>query len=150
MADLHIHSTASDGEYSPAEIAGMLEKRHISVAALADHDSFSGFYAFREAFRGFAVPGVELSVNYEGIGFHLLAYGFDPGHRAFTERLEHFQQVRLERIEKMCRRLNGAGVSRYHAGCPEELSSRDRPRTPAYCACHDGGRIYQIFQCRLP
>ncbi len=110
VADLHIHSTASDGEYTPAEIAAVLESRHISVAALADHDSFSGFREFKKAYRGTAIPAVELSVSCNNIGFHLLSYGFDPENRKLIERLKHFQQVRKERIQKMCERLADMGL----------------------------------------
>ncbi|MBN2781111.1 MAG: PHP domain-containing protein [Candidatus Marinimicrobia bacterium] len=111
IADLHIHSTASDGEYSPARIAAMLDKEHIQAAALADHDSFEGFQEFRNAFHGVSVPAVELSVEYEHTGLHLLAYGFDPENKAFISCLEHFQKVRYERIGKMCERLCGMGVA---------------------------------------
>jgi len=109
IADLHIHSTASDGEYSPKQIADMLNKNTIHVGALADHDTFSGFDEFRTHFKGIAVPGVELSVQYKDVGLHLLSYGFDPENRAFIERLEHFQKVRYHRIEMMCERLSELG-----------------------------------------
>jgi len=105
IADMHIHSTASDGEYSPGDIAAMLHKNKIKVAALADHDTFAGFHEFKSAFSGIAVPGVELSVEYNEVGLHLLAYGFDPLHQAFCERLEHFQKIRYHRIEMICERL---------------------------------------------
>jgi predicted metal-dependent phosphoesterase TrpH len=109
IADLHIHSTASDGEYSPEKIADMLNKNKIRAAALADHDTFSGFKKFRDTFQGIAVPGVELSVQYKDVGLHLLAYGFDPDNETFTKRLEHFQTVRYQRIEAMCERLTELG-----------------------------------------
>ena len=105
IADLHIHSTASDGEYSPKKIAEMLNKNKIKVGALADHDTFSGFNEFKDHFNGIAVPGVELSVQYKDVGLHLLSYGFDPENKAFIERLEYFQQIRYHRIEMMCERL---------------------------------------------
>lgn len=110
IADMHIHSTASDGEYSPTQIANMLHKNKIEVAALADHDSFSGFTEFKKAFKGIAIPGVELSVDYKKTGLHLLAYCFDPQHKAFSERLEYFQKIRYQRIELMCERLRELGM----------------------------------------
>jgi len=111
IADLHIHSTASDGEYSPEQIAGILDKLNIKVAALTDHDTFRGFQNFKKSFNGIAVPGVELSVTYRNVGLHLLAYGFNPEHKAFTERLTYFQDVRFERIEKICERLCELGLT---------------------------------------
>lgn len=109
IADLHIHSTASDGEYSPLQIANMLNKEKIIAAALADHDTFNGFNEFKTAFNGIAIPGVELSVNYKDVGLHLLAYGFDPEYQPFIDRLEHFQKIRHERIELTCKRLTALG-----------------------------------------
>jgi hypothetical protein len=109
IADLHIHSTASDGEYSPTKIAAMLHKNKIQIAALADHDTFSGFEEFTSAFNGIAIPGVELSVEYNHVGLHLLAYGFNPKNQHLIERLEHFQKIRYQRIEQMCDRLSELG-----------------------------------------
>ncbi|MDD3966473.1 MAG: PHP domain-containing protein [Candidatus Marinimicrobia bacterium] len=114
IADLHIHSTASDGEYSPAQIAKILWQRGIRVAALADHDSIAGLKEFRRNFPGIMVPGVELSVNYQGSGYHLLAYGFDPENAGLKERLRHFQKTRFERILRICERLETLG-------CPVRL-----------------------------
>ena len=110
VADLHIHSTASDGEYSPSDIASMLSHNGIAFAALADHDSIGGFGEFETAFSGKVLTGVELSVDYRKTGLHLLAYGFDPRHKGLNASLEHFQQIRFERIRKMCERLGELGM----------------------------------------
>lgn len=122
IADLHIHSTASDGEYTPAQIADMLARRSIHIAALADHDTIDGFGEFREHFKGLAVPGVELSVNYRGNGFHLLAYGFDPNDKELNAGLRHYQRIRYERILKMSERLEALGAA---IALPEELMRRE-------------------------
>ena len=135
IADLHIHSTASDGEYSPTQIANMLHKNKIEVAALADHDTFNGFSEFKKAFNGITVPGVELSVEYNKVGLHLLAYGFDPHHKAFMERLEHFQTIRYHRIEMMCERLSELGK-------PLTIDEVNYTWKTAYSTCYDRKRLY--------
>lgn len=109
-ADLHIHSTASDGAYSPADIAAMLNKRNIMVAALTDHDTFSGYKEFAAHFNGTAVPGVELSVSCCSDGIHLLAYGFDPEYKPFVDKLKYFDAIRESRIAKMCKKLQDMGI----------------------------------------
>ncbi len=109
IADMHIHSTASDGEYSPVQIADMLHKNKIEVGALADHDSFDGFIEFKKAFNGVAIPGVELSVQYNDVGLHLLSYGFNPEYKPLIDRLKYFQKIRYQRIESMCERLSELG-----------------------------------------
>src|SRR6056297_394243 len=108
-ADLHIHSKASDGEYTPSQIAGMLNSFGIMVGALSDHDTFAGYSEFASRFNGIAVPGVELSVSCCNTGIHLLGYGFDPTNRDFIKKLEYYQKIRGRRIEKMCLKLQKLG-----------------------------------------
>ncbi|MDD3716098.1 MAG: PHP domain-containing protein [Candidatus Marinimicrobia bacterium] len=126
IADLHIHSTASDGEYRPAQIAEFLEKRGIRVAALADHDSIAGLNEFRRSFKGFSVPGIELSVEYRDRGFHLLAYGFDPENHELRSQLREFQKIRYERILKICERLDDMGLP---LQLPDEFQHFDEENT---------------------
>ncbi len=109
-ADLHLHSSASDGWLSPEKLGELLNQKNIMVASLTDHDTVNGYPAFRKKFRGIAIPGVELSVLYEGRDYHVLGYGFDPDHPRLKERLAYFRQVRRERMVKMCRLLQGLGL----------------------------------------
>ncbi len=79
--DFHLHSNRSDGDLSPEALAHKVAKDGVRFAALTDHDTIDGADAFREAFTrcgGVAVPGVELTVEFEGRTIHLLVYGADP------------------------------------------------------------------------
>lgn len=79
-ADLHTHSTASDGQYTPAELAGLAKDRGIELLALTDHDTVDGLEeAVRagEALGLRVLRGIELGAE-ERSHLHILGYGFDP------------------------------------------------------------------------
>ena len=77
-ADLHTHSTASDGQYTPAGLASLVKAQRIGVWALTDHDSVSGVdegRAVGERLGLRVVTGVELSAD-DCLNLHILGYGF--------------------------------------------------------------------------
>lgn len=108
-ADLHFHSTASDGILKPKQLAEMLNQMKVHVAALTDHDTIDGFAVFQENFKGLAIPGVELSVQFDNEDVHLLGYGFNPADQLFIDRLRYYQDIRRDRIWKTCAKLNDLG-----------------------------------------
>ena len=76
IADLHTHSTASDGQYSPSKLAEKVKARGIEVWALTDHDTLDGIAEARSAAERLGIrfiPGVELSAK-EYHTFHILGY----------------------------------------------------------------------------
>ena len=77
-ADMHTHSTASDGQYSPAELAELVKKRGAEVWALTDHDSVGGVEEAKIAGQALGlrvIQGVELSAD-DYLNLHILGYGF--------------------------------------------------------------------------
>ena len=112
-ADLHFHSTVSDGVESPAELVRRAVAAGLSVAALTDHDAVHGVPAFLSAAAGtglVAAGGAELSVEDGGEDVHLLGLFLDPEEPALIERLVWFRQVRDLRGEAMVGRLAQLGV----------------------------------------
>lgn len=80
MADLHTHSTASDGQHSPFELVKLAKESGLEVIALTDHDTVDGLdTAIRagELFNVQVLRGVELGAK-EHRNLHILGYGFDP------------------------------------------------------------------------
>ncbi len=76
--DLHTHSTASDGSFSPTELVNLAKEKGLVAMALTDHDTTSGLEEAGRAGQEFGVdiiPGVELSVLIKGGTFHLLGLG---------------------------------------------------------------------------
>ena len=112
-ADLHIHTTASDGTMRPEEIVTLAKESGLKAIAITDHDSISGIRqaietATKEGCE--VVPGVELSVTVDGIDLHMLGYYVDWTSEPLLERLDYFQRVRKERAEKMVQKLNALGI----------------------------------------
>lgn len=112
-ADLHFHSTFSDGVESPAQLVVRAVAAGLSVAALTDHDAVHGVPAFLAAAAGtglVAAGGAELSVEDGGEDVHLLGLFLDPEEPALVERLAWFREVRDRRGELIVEKLAGLGV----------------------------------------
>jgi hypothetical protein len=111
-ADLHIHSTASDGSLTPAEIVNRARRVGLRAIAIADHDCIDGVAeAIREGERCGVevVPAVEISSSAGTADVHLLGYMFDPGDGPLGQFLRFFQRTREERAVKIVERLNELG-----------------------------------------
>ncbi len=112
MIDLHVHSTASDGTFTPTEIAAL--GRGFRLLALTDHDNVDGAEEFLAASAGDGVrlAGVELSVDPgEGYSqFHMLGLGIDPSDAGLGAFLDRIRAGRDARNLRMVAKLNAAGV----------------------------------------
>jgi predicted metal-dependent phosphoesterase TrpH len=75
-ADLHVHTTASDGEYTPAQVVAQARLAGLCAVAVTDHDTLAGVEEARAAAAGHIefVPGMEISTTFAGREFHLLGY----------------------------------------------------------------------------
>jgi len=118
-ADLHVHTTASDGVWTPAEVVRMAGAADLKAIGIADHDTVDGLTAAVAATAKNEVeivPGVEINTDYRGRGIHILGYYFDPDSSVLTAKLAQLRQARRERIEKIVLLLQDAGIriSREH------------------------------------
>jgi len=111
-ADLHIHTTASDGRWTPKQVVQRVREAGIGLFAVADHDSVAHVLPTAEHARRAGVaflPAVEISAQVNGTGVHILAYGVDPTHPDLNRMLEA-NAARLNWInEETLRRLAKAG-----------------------------------------
>ena len=112
--DLHIHSTVSDGRFSPEEIVRKAAELGLSVIALADHDSVDGIAPALEAARAFprlrVIPCVEVSTDVPSGEVHVLGYFIDYTSRDLAEILVRFRNSREGRAQGMIARLADLGV----------------------------------------
>lgn len=112
-ADLHTHTTCSDGELEPAELVEAAARRGLRVLAITDHDTLAGWDAARTAEASGSVelvPGVELSVTVGDQEVHLLGYGFDPAHAGLRSHVAWFVEARYERAQQMVDNLQALGM----------------------------------------
>ncbi|MCL1826135.1 MAG: PHP domain-containing protein [Betaproteobacteria bacterium] len=112
-ADLHCHSTVSDGCLEPAAVVRRAYDNGVTLLALTDHDELDGASeAAREAARlGVRfVPGVEVSVTYQNVTVHVVGLGVDPENPALQAGLARVRSGREERARRMSDALARAGL----------------------------------------
>lgn len=106
LADLHTHSTASDGQYSPAELAGLVKRRGAEAWALTDHDNVDGVEEAKTAGEKLGLrvlQGVELSAD-DYLNLHILGYGFSaPAMQSWLDGLRGGRNERKYRIRNFLR-----------------------------------------------
>lgn len=112
ICDLHTHSTASDGQYSPTELAKLVKKNGVEVWALTDHDTVDGVAEAMRAGKELGlrvIPGIELSAR-EYHTFHILGYGCRADAPILKEFCERMKRDRSERELRLLSYLRGKGV----------------------------------------
>lgn len=111
--DLHMHTTASDGRHTPAELLGMVRSAGLVCFSVTDHDTLDGMEAVAKLLTANDPPllsGVELSVSVNGDDMHMLAYGFSASDRPLGSALRRFQAERQKRGEAIVEKLNKLGL----------------------------------------
>ena len=110
--DLHLHSNASDGTDAPGIVVQKAAAIHLTAIALTDHDTLFGIPEAQAAAAGLPIeliPGVELSVDHDGVKIHMLAYFLEPAPGPLQDRLETLRVGRGIRNEKILEALAGLG-----------------------------------------
>jgi predicted metal-dependent phosphoesterase TrpH len=111
--DLHLHSTASDGQLPPADVVSLAAQHGLRTIALTDHDSTDGIADAQTAGKQLGVEviaGTELSTAVAAGELHMLGYLIDSHNELLMARLKEFRDSRDRRAEVMAERLNVAGV----------------------------------------
>jgi 3',5'-nucleoside bisphosphate phosphatase len=112
--DLHMHSTASDGAYSPSEVVQIALTNQMDVIALTDHDTLNGIGEAQLAAASTKVEvlaGVELSSEDKKGDRHVIGYLVDPGHTAFQQLLADLRGSRVERAQRIVEKLHALGLN---------------------------------------
>ena len=112
--DLHIHSTASDGQLSPADVVRKSAEAGLTVIALVDHDTVDGIAPALEAAKTFpqirVLPGVEISTFVPKGEVHVLGYLIDYTHPELQATLRRMRNSRQERAQRMIAKLKNLGL----------------------------------------
>lgn len=112
LADLHVHTTASDGDYTPEQVVALARQAKLAAVAITDHDTLASVGEARAAAEGGleVVSGVEISASYSGREVHLLGYFVRPDDRAINAALAHIREGRRTRFHDFVARLAAAGT----------------------------------------
>ena len=110
-AELHTHTTASDGQHTPSELVALARGLGLDVLAITDHDTTDGLAPARSAALGAPIilPGIELSAE-DGEDVHVLGYAFDPDDAALQTALAEFRARRVRRARAILDKLVALGV----------------------------------------
>jgi predicted metal-dependent phosphoesterase TrpH len=123
-SDLHIHSTYSDGLYTPAKVVDLARRSGLAAIAITDHDTLDGITPAQQAATGSTleiVPGVEITSHYHGRELHLLGYFIRPDDAPLREALDRLRAERADRFWELVEYLQRRGVA-----LPEAALERHR------------------------
>jgi predicted metal-dependent phosphoesterase TrpH len=125
--DLHCHSDASDGMLPPDALVARAAASGVDVLALTDHDEVAGIAAAQAAAEAAAItliPGVEISVTWEGVTVHVVGLRIDPAHAELAAGLASIRQGRMERARRMGEDLARAGIAGAFAGAHAHATNK--------------------------
>ncbi|RXI97861.1 PHP domain-containing protein [Anaerobacillus alkaliphilus] len=112
-ADLHMHTTASDGGYSPRELVKKCHEVGLQYIAITDHDTVGGVRtAIQEGEKlGLTViPGIEFSTKENGVSVHVLGFGIDIEDESLLSMLDEQQRMRKLRMEEMVGKFESLNI----------------------------------------
>ncbi|MCI7611642.1 MAG: PHP domain-containing protein [Selenomonadaceae bacterium] len=113
LIDLHVHSTVSDGSYSPAELAQLARETGVEAFALTDHDSIAGDEeAAAEAERlgvGF-INGMEMTMAYGDRKIHVVCLGFNPENSEFQKLYSRLRYIKEDSMADVVEVLRRRGI----------------------------------------
>jgi predicted metal-dependent phosphoesterase TrpH len=123
IADLHSHSTASDGELSALALLQRAQMQGVELMAITDHDTVAGYRSVRDQWQQLRsqqqgaghthfmqlIAGVELSCLWSKRLIHIVGLNIDTDHTALQTHLQKQQQARAERAHLIAEKLAGYG-----------------------------------------
>ena len=98
IVDLHMHTTCSDGVYTPEQLTQMAVDAGLSVMAISDHDTvaaYDGSHRFAAGVR--VIPAIEISSECDGEDVHILGYGIDTADAGLQAYCAQFKERRFNR-----------------------------------------------------
>ncbi len=112
-ADLHSHTTASDGALTPSELVLRAGNAQIDLLAITDHDTIDGLAEAHRAAQGSrlrVINGIEFSCSWEGFEIHVVGLDFDVSADALLELIAAQTATRIDRAARIADRLSRCGV----------------------------------------
>lgn len=112
-ADLHCHSTVSDGVYAPDEIARLAKEGGVTLWSLTDHDELSGQKLAQQTAQALGIvylTGVEISVTWANQTVHIVGLGINPENATLVEGLHQTRAGRAQRAQRIGDRLAALGM----------------------------------------
>lgn len=154
-ADLHCHSTVSDGTLDPEALAARAHANGVELWALTDHDEVGGQHRAAAAARALGLPylcGVEISVTFAGLTVHIVGLGIDPDDPQLLHGLAQTRGGRERRARAMAEQLAAVGIrgafegALQYVGNPELISRTHFARYLVETGvCSDTHEVFRRF-----
>ncbi|MGG7176617.1 PHP domain-containing protein [Clostridium paraputrificum] len=110
-ADLHIHSSYSDGYFTPEEIIQLAKEQGIKYISITDHDTVASQYIIKAEYEGIhIIPGIEFSTEYKDMELHILGYFIDLNNNRLNETVNSLRESRVERTREILKRLEESNI----------------------------------------
>ncbi len=135
MIDLHTHSSCSDGILPPDAVVALAAKSGVDCLALTDHDTVDGLDLACSAAREHGIqliPGIELSMNWNNRGIHVLGLNIDKKSSALQSVISKNLKFRVERAKKIALKLSKVGIKDAYQGA--QLAAKGRMITRTHFA----------------
>lgn len=157
-ADLHCHSTVSDGTLSPEDLAARAKAQGVALWALTDHDELGGQQRAAAAARALGLPylcGVEISVSFLEQTVHIVGLGIDPDDAALCAGLAHTRGGRRRRAVAMGESLAAVGIAGAYEGAAALADNPDMVTRTHFArwlvatgVCADTHEVFRRFLTR--
>lgn len=112
--DLHAHTAASDGTFTPSELVEYAKRKELAGIGITDHDTTDGIEEAIETGKRLGVeviPGVEINTEYEGKEVHVLGYYFDRSSDILRNLFMKLRNERIRRMERILEKLDHLGIN---------------------------------------
>ncbi len=131
-ADLHIHSTQSDGELSTNQIVDFIHRKKLNAFSVTDHDTISHIpiiqeYLLQQNYQNQFIPGVEVSCIHSDYNIHILLYGKNVNCHQLRELFSHMHTERCITFLKMGKKLESLGYKINYSDLVKKHSNPGRP-----------------------
>lgn len=130
FVDLHIHTSFSDGVFSPTQVVAYASQVGLSAISITDHDTVDGVQEAIDAGKKYGVeviPGIELSAELDNITkteMHILGYYINWKSKSFNEALAVFKKVRIQRAKDIFEKLKTLNINLQPEGLISDMGDK--------------------------
>jgi len=125
--DFHMHTTHSDGSYTPVELMRYCQAKGLACVSVTDHDTMSSFEACDAEAKQLGIEliaGVEISAQFEPGTLHILGFFLDRHHPKLQAVFGEIQKARRERNPQIIQKLNALGIEMTMEEVTEEACAK--------------------------
>ena len=154
LVDLHMHSTFSDGRYTPTQLVEVAAAKGLAVLALTDHDSWNGVAEAQAAAARLGnirvLTGVELGTQCENDSVHILGYHVNMSGEPLHAKMDEMRHGRELRLTRMLAKLDGLGYHIEVEACDPKNRAVGRPHVAkALVAAGYFNTVQEVFDALL-